>query len=62
MGRSQLLEVLQAQAFAAPIARMGRELKLGLLHPAAKGFGINGKPTTTVGRRNEGHGATPFVV
>jgi hypothetical protein len=49
MSHRQLLELLGWQAFAAPIGRMGLKLELGRLEPAAKRFGINSEPTTTVG-------------
>src|SRR5207247_8254539 len=36
--------------------------ELGLGQPAMQGFGINGQQTATVGQRQHGHGATPFVL
>jgi hypothetical protein len=61
MSHRQLLELLGWQAFAAPIGRMGLKLELGRLEPAAKRFGINSEPTTTVGYSQQGHRVTPFV-
>src|SRR5690349_12612173 len=62
MGVGQLLEVLPAEASAAPTGRMGPQGELGRRQPAAKRFGINGKEATTVGQRQKGHRLTPLLV
>ena len=62
MGGSEQAQLVGCQPFEAPIARRRVNGELSLGQPAAQGFGINGKQTTTVGQRNEGHGTTPFVL
>jgi len=62
MGAGQQEQVLASQPFDAGIAGMGLCAELSLGQPVAQSFAINSKQTTTVGQRNEGHGATPFVL
>src|SRR5437764_15422570 len=55
-------QVVAAQPFETGIARMRLQGELSLGQPATQGLGINAKQTATVGQRQEGHGATPFVL
>src|SRR6266568_7712923 len=62
VGSGQQAQLPAGHPFDACIAGMGLDGQLSLGEPAAQGFGINGQQTATVGQRNEGHGATPFVL
>src|SRR5260370_21925316 len=61
-GAGQEEQVVAGQPFEARIGGMRVRGELSLGQPAAQGFGINGQQTATVGQRQDGHGATPFVL
>jgi len=54
-------QVVLAQPLFAAIAGMAVQGELSLGEPAPQGFGIDAQVPTTVGDREKGHGATPFV-
>jgi hypothetical protein len=62
MGGGHQVQLLACQPFDASISGMGLDGELSLGQPMAQGFAINGKQTTTVAQRNEGHGPTPARV
>jgi len=61
MQAGQQVQVLTAHPFFAAIMGMARHRKLSIGQPAAQRFGIDAQATTSVGYRDEGHKATPFV-
>src|SRR5205807_10063518 len=61
MQAGQQVQVLTAHPFFAAIMGMARHRKLSIGQPAAQRFGIDTQATTSVGYRDEGHKATPFV-
>jgi hypothetical protein len=62
MGGGEQEQVVACQPFEAGIAGMRLKGELSLGQPVMQGLGINGKLSATVGQRNDGHGATPFVL
>src|SRR5438270_13028510 len=61
MQAGQQVQVLTAHSFFAAIMGMALQGKLSIGQPAAQRFGIDTQATTSVGYRDEGHKATPFV-
>src|SRR6266702_557128 len=62
MSGRDLAQVRSCDPLDASIGGMCQERDMSQVQPTAQRFGINGEQTTTVGQRNEGHRATPFVL
>src|SRR5438067_721168 len=61
MQAGQCLQVLAAHPFFAAIVGMAAQGKLSLGQPAVQRFDINAQAASSLGQRDEGHRATPFV-
>src|SRR6266498_87718 len=62
MSGRDLAQVRSCDPLDASIGGMCQEWDMSQVQPTAQRFGINGEQTTTVGQRNAGHRATPFVL
>src|SRR5260370_40788060 len=62
MGRCQVLDLFTRHTLEACIKWMRLMRDVGKTQPAVQGLGINGKQTTTVGQRHDGHQENSFRV
>ena len=62
MDHRQVLDMFTGDTLEARIEGMSLDREMGKTKPAAQGLGIDGKQTTTVGQRQQGHGKNSFPI